>query len=105
MSNPNLEGIRSLILGGICKSLGNLETSLEHFRNAMKVSDRDFEDGHIAPYACYEMSMILLDKPETKDKGVELLKHSKDAYEGYDFENRLQMRIHATEHRLLMETK
>lgn len=105
MSNPNLEGIRSLILGGICKSLGNFEASVEHFQNAMKISDRDYEDGHIAPYACYEMAMILLDRVETKSKGMELLKHSKEGYEGYDFENRLQMRIHATEHRLLNEAK
>lgn len=99
-TSESIQGLKNLIVGGIQRSLGKLELSLNYFRSATTISDKDYDDGHIAPYACYEMATILLENPETKAKGMELFKHSKDGYEGYDFENRLHMRIHATEHRL-----
>lgn len=99
-SSANIQGLKNLILGGIYKSLGKTDVSLNHFRNATTVSEKDYEDGHIAPYACYEMATVLMEDPVTRAQGLELFKHARDGYEGYDFENRLQMRIHATEHRL-----
>nr|XP_039271265.1 tetratricopeptide repeat protein 39C-like [Styela clava] len=100
ITSPSLNGLKNLIVGGLHNSLGNTDAAIECFRTAMKVSDRDYDDGHIAPYACYELASILIEKPGMKQKGLEILRHCKDGYEGYDFENRLQMRIHATEHRL-----
>ncbi|CAK8683340.1 unnamed protein product [Clavelina lepadiformis] len=103
VSNPCLNGMKQLILGALHKCLGHQEKCKEYFRNAIQISERDVEDGHIAPFACYELSILLLASEGTKQKGGELLHHCKDNFSGYDFENRLQMRIHATELRLKEE--
>ena len=42
-----------------------------------QISDRDMEDGHIAPFACYELAMLMLNDPGTYRKGKDLLKHCK----------------------------
>uniref|UniRef100_H2XUS2 Uncharacterized protein n=3 Tax=Ciona intestinalis TaxID=7719 RepID=H2XUS2_CIOIN len=42
----------------------------------------------------------MLESKHSEQKGVQLLKECKENFSGYDFENRLQMRIHSTELRL-----
>lgn len=100
MTIKELAGLKNLVLGGIYKAMGVNDKAMQYFQIAMRISDRDFEDGHIAPYACFEISSLMMEVTHTKVKGYELLKQCKDSFEGYDFENRLHMRIHATEHRI-----
>ncbi|KAI2650442.1 Tetratricopeptide repeat protein 39C [Labeo rohita] len=52
-------------------------------------------NSYVQPYSCYELGCVLLAKPETLSKGRSLLLQAKENYAGYDFENRLHVRIHS----------
>ncbi|XP_078494520.1 tetratricopeptide repeat protein 39C [Ciona intestinalis] len=100
VANPCLKGLKHLILAALYKCLGNTTKAVEYFQSAAQLSESDLEDGHISPFAFYELSIIMLESKHSEQKGVQLLKECKENFSGYDFENRLQMRIHSTELRL-----
>ncbi|KAG7258726.1 hypothetical protein CRUP_029787 [Coryphaenoides rupestris] len=52
-------------------------------------------NSYVQPYACYEVACVLLDSPEAAERGRALMLQAKDEYAGYDFENRLHVRIHS----------
>uniref|UniRef100_A0A3Q3GY36 Tetratricopeptide repeat domain 39C n=1 Tax=Labrus bergylta TaxID=56723 RepID=A0A3Q3GY36_9LABR len=52
-------------------------------------------NSYVQAYAVYELGCILLAKPETVGKGRSLLLQAKEDFTGYDFENRLHVRIHS----------
>ncbi|KAG7169495.1 Tetratricopeptide repeat protein 39C-like 4 [Homarus americanus] len=59
------EGLRHLIMAAILDTLGSADDAVEHFRLS------------------------------TLDEGKKCLEDVRDNYHGYDFENRLNVRIHA----------
>ncbi|XP_036177502.1 tetratricopeptide repeat protein 39C isoform X2 [Myotis myotis] len=88
-------GLKHLLLGAIHKCLGNTEDAAQFFQRAAKDELCRQNNLYIQPYACYELGCLLLDKPETVARGRALLLQAKEDFSGYDFENRLHVRIHA----------
>lgn len=88
-------GLRNLLLGAIHKCLGNSEDAVQYFQQAAKDELCRQNNLYIQPYACYELGCLLLDNPETVPRGKTLLLQAKEEFTGYDFENRLHVRIHA----------
>lgn len=88
-------GLKHLLLGAIHKCLGNTEDAVQFFQRAAKDEVCRQNNLYIQPYACYELGCLLVDKPETVASGRALLLQAKEDFSGYDFENRLHVRIHA----------
>ncbi|XP_054580059.1 tetratricopeptide repeat protein 39C isoform X2 [Eptesicus fuscus] len=88
-------GLKHLLLGAIHKCLGNAEDAAQFFQRAAKDELCRQNNLYVQPYACYELGCLLLDKPETVARGRALLLQAKEDFSGYDFENRLHVRIHA----------
>ncbi|XP_058294542.1 tetratricopeptide repeat protein 39C isoform X3 [Hylobates moloch] len=88
-------GLKYLLLGAIHKCLGNSEDAVQYFQRAVKDELCRQNNLYVQPYACYELGCLLLDKPETVGRGRALLLQAKEDFSGYDFENRLHVRIHA----------
>uniref|UniRef100_A0A4W3GUI2 Tetratricopeptide repeat domain 39C n=1 Tax=Callorhinchus milii TaxID=7868 RepID=A0A4W3GUI2_CALMI len=86
MHEPYSVGLKHLLLGAIHKCLGNTDGSIQFFQLAVKDEFSRQTNAYIQPYACYELGCLLLDNPETS---------SGEDFAGYDFENRLHVRIHA----------
>lgn len=94
MSEPLTIGLKHLLLGAIHKCLGNTDGAVEFFQLAIKDELSRQANSYIQPYACYELGCLLLENPEMLDKGKALLYQAKEEFAGYDFENRLHVRIH-----------
>lgn len=97
--------LRSLVEGGIQKLLGEEEFAMVCFEEAIARHNGMKEDVHVVAFALYELGMILIQKPETVEKGKAYLLKAKDGFKDYDFENRLNVRIHVTLKRLKEEGK
>jgi len=94
VSNPQLNAIKYLVLGGIYKCLKEIETSLLYFQQAAQLALEDISnDSHITPFAYFEISLIYLQS--NSKKGKEHLEETA-TFSGYDLEERLRMRIHST---------
>ncbi|XP_026054175.1 tetratricopeptide repeat protein 39C [Carassius auratus] len=88
-------GLRRLLLGAIQKCLGNIKDAVQSFQLAAQDEYGRLNNSYVQPYSCYELGCVLLAKPETLSKGRSLLLQAKENYTGYDFENRLHVRIHS----------
>ncbi|XP_066482175.1 tetratricopeptide repeat protein 39C [Tiliqua scincoides] len=88
-------GLKNLLLGAIHKCLGNAEDAVQFFQQALKDELCRQNNLYIQPYACYELGCLLLENPQTVPRGKTLLLQAKEEFTGYDFENRLHVRIHA----------
>uniref|UniRef100_A0ACB8FE31 Tetratricopeptide repeat protein 39C n=1 Tax=Sphaerodactylus townsendi TaxID=933632 RepID=A0ACB8FE31_9SAUR len=88
-------GLKNLLLGAIHKCLGNSEDAVQFFQRAVKDELCRQHNLYIQPYACYELGCLLLENPQTVPRGKSLLLQAKEEFTGYDFENRLHVRIHA----------
>ncbi|XP_012870267.1 PREDICTED: tetratricopeptide repeat protein 39C [Dipodomys ordii] len=95
VDDSSVAGLKYLLLGAIHKCLGNSEDALQFFQRAAKDELCRQNNLYVQPYACYELGCLLLDKPETVGRGRTLLLQAKEDFSGYDFENRLHVRIHA----------
>ncbi|XP_050826252.1 tetratricopeptide repeat protein 39C isoform X2 [Serinus canaria] len=95
VDDSSAAGLRNLLLGAIHKCLGNSEDAIQYFQRAAKDELCRQSNLYVQPYACYELGCILLDNPETVPRGKTLLLQAKEEFTGYDFENRLHVRIHA----------
>lgn len=95
VDDSSAAGLRNLLLGAIHKCLGNSEDAIQYFQRAAKDELCRQSNLYVQPYACYELGCILLDNPETVPRGKTLLLQAKEEFSGYDFENRLHVRIHA----------
>lgn len=95
VTDPSFLGLKNLLLGSIHKCLGNSEDAIQFFQLAVKDELDRQKNLYIQPYACYELGCLLLKKPETVGRGKILLFQAKEEFSGYDFENRLHVRIHA----------
>ncbi|KAI4532732.1 hypothetical protein MG293_017140 [Ovis ammon polii] len=95
VDDSSVVGLKYLLLGAIHKCLGNSEDAVQFFHRAVKDELCRQNNLYVQPYACYELGCLLLDKPETVGRGRTLLLQAKEDFSGYDFENRLHVRIHA----------
>ncbi|XP_011524116.1 tetratricopeptide repeat protein 39C isoform X2 [Homo sapiens] len=95
VDDSSVVGLKYLLLGAIHKCLGNSEDAVQYFQRAVKDELCRQNNLYVQPYACYELGCLLLDKPETVGRGRALLLQAKEDFSGYDFENRLHVRIHA----------
>ncbi|KAH0517391.1 Tetratricopeptide repeat protein 39C [Microtus ochrogaster] len=82
VDDSSVIGLKHLLLGAIHKCLGNSEDAVQFFQRAAKDELCRQNHMYVQPYACYELGCLLLGRPE-------------EDFSGYDFENRLHVRIHA----------
>ncbi|KAJ8337030.1 hypothetical protein SKAU_G00382500 [Synaphobranchus kaupii] len=88
-------GLKNLLLGAIHKCLGNTKDAIQCFQQSVRDEVGRLNNSYVQPYACYELGCVLLCKPEAVGRGRALLLQAKEDYAGYDFENRLHVRIHS----------
>uniref|UniRef100_A0A8C1V1S0 Tetratricopeptide repeat domain 39C n=1 Tax=Cyprinus carpio TaxID=7962 RepID=A0A8C1V1S0_CYPCA len=91
---PSL-GLKHLLLGAIQKCLGNIKDAVQSFQLAAQNEYGRLNNSYVQPYSCYELGCVLLAKPEVHHIQNPLILRFKENYTGYDFENRLHVRIHS----------
>uniref|UniRef100_A0A7N6BEY9 Tetratricopeptide repeat domain 39C n=1 Tax=Anabas testudineus TaxID=64144 RepID=A0A7N6BEY9_ANATE len=95
LNDPSCRGLKHLLLGAIHKCHGNMRDAIQSFQLAARDEHGRQINSYVLPYAVYELGCILLAKPETVGKGRSFLLQAKEDFTGYDFENRLHVRIHS----------
>uniref|UniRef100_H2L6X6 Tetratricopeptide repeat domain 39C n=1 Tax=Oryzias latipes TaxID=8090 RepID=H2L6X6_ORYLA len=95
LDEVSCRGLKNLLLGSIHKCHGNMRDAVQSFQLAARDEYGRHINSYVQPYAVYELGCILLAKPETMGKGRSFLLQSKEDFTGYDFENRLHVRIHS----------
>uniref|UniRef100_A0A3P9IZI5 Tetratricopeptide repeat domain 39C n=1 Tax=Oryzias latipes TaxID=8090 RepID=A0A3P9IZI5_ORYLA len=95
LDEVSCRGLKHLLLGSIHKCHGNMRDAVQSFQLAARDEYGRHINSYVQPYAVYELGCILLAKPETTGKGRSFLLQSKEDFTGYDFENRLHVRIHS----------
>uniref|UniRef100_A0A671YU00 Tetratricopeptide repeat domain 39C n=1 Tax=Sparus aurata TaxID=8175 RepID=A0A671YU00_SPAAU len=88
-------GLKNLLLGAINKCLHNTKDAIQYFHLAARDEVGRLSNSYVQPYSCYELGCVLLNSPEASWKGRMLMLQAKEDYAGYDFENRLHVRIHS----------
>ncbi|KAG8003523.1 Tetratricopeptide repeat protein 39C [Nibea albiflora] len=95
LDEASCRGLKHLLLGAVHKCHGNMRDAIQAFQLAARDEYGRHINSYVQPYAVYELGCILLAKPETVGKGRSLLLQAKEDFTGYDFENRLHVRIHS----------
>ncbi|XP_072297641.1 tetratricopeptide repeat protein 39C-like isoform X3 [Eucyclogobius newberryi] len=88
-------GLKYLLLGAINKYLHNIKEAVQFFHLAAQDEVGCLTNSYVQPYSCYELACVLLNSQETAARGRMLMLQTKEDYAGYDFENRLHVRIHS----------
>uniref|UniRef100_A0A665UK10 Tetratricopeptide repeat protein 39C-like n=1 Tax=Echeneis naucrates TaxID=173247 RepID=A0A665UK10_ECHNA len=87
-------GLKNLLLGAINGCLHNTKDAIQYFQLAMRDEVGRLTNSYVQPYSCYELGCVLLNTAEART-GRMLMLQAKEDYAGYDFENRLHVRIHS----------
>ncbi|KAK2835975.1 hypothetical protein Q5P01_016459 [Channa striata] len=95
LDEASCRGLKHLLLGAIHKCHGNMRDAIQSFQLAARDEYGRQINSYVQPYAVYELGCLLLAKAETVGKGRSLLLQAKEDFTGYDFENRLHVRIHS----------
>ncbi|XP_030606866.1 tetratricopeptide repeat protein 39C-like isoform X3 [Archocentrus centrarchus] len=95
IDDASCEGLKNLLLGAISKCLNNTKDAIQYFHLAARDEVGRLSNSYVQPYSCYELACVLLNSPESAGKGRMLMLQAKEDYAGYDFENRLHVRIHS----------
>ncbi|XP_052336414.1 tetratricopeptide repeat protein 39C isoform X2 [Oncorhynchus keta] len=95
VDDASCRGLKNLLLGSIHKCHGNNKDAIQSFQLAARDEFGRQTNSYVQPYSCYELGCVLLAQPETVGKGRAFLLQAKEDYAGYDFENRLHVRIHS----------
>uniref|UniRef100_A0AAY4AZ46 Tetratricopeptide repeat domain 39C n=1 Tax=Denticeps clupeoides TaxID=299321 RepID=A0AAY4AZ46_9TELE len=95
MDDAPFAGLKNLLLGAIHKCLGSTNSAVQCFHLAARNEEGLQSNSYVQPYSCYELGCVLLENPEVSGCGRTLLLQAKEDYAGYDFENRLHVRIHS----------
>ncbi|CAL1593228.1 unnamed protein product [Knipowitschia caucasica] len=95
VEDSSCRGLKHLLLGSIHKCHGNIRDAVQSFQMAARDEYGRQINSYIQPYSVYELGCLLLGKAETVGKGRSFLLQAKDDFTGYDFENRLHVRIHS----------
>ncbi|XP_065341993.1 tetratricopeptide repeat protein 39C-like isoform X1 [Cloeon dipterum] len=102
---PPMQGLQYLIMGATYGCLGQAAEAISNFRACLesrsemsRISADGVEglgDHHIAAFASYELAVLLCMDSETQQEGIDLLLEVQNNYRNYDFENRLNVRVHS----------
>ncbi|KAF7654201.1 hypothetical protein LDENG_00072830 [Lucifuga dentata] len=95
IDDASCAGLKYLLLGAINKCLHNTKDAIQHFHLAVRDEVGRLSNSYVQPYSCYELGCVLLNTPESAEKGRMLMLQAKEDFAGYDFENRLHVRIHS----------
>uniref|UniRef100_UPI00358F038E tetratricopeptide repeat protein 39C isoform X2 n=1 Tax=Myxine glutinosa TaxID=7769 RepID=UPI00358F038E len=95
VNEVTITGVKWLLLGTIHRVLGHRDDALQLFQKAMFDDPSHQHNTYVQPFACYELGCLLSEHSETMGQGKTLLLQAKDGFTEYDFENRLQVRLHA----------
>ncbi|KAL1116206.1 hypothetical protein AAG570_005701 [Ranatra chinensis] len=90
-------GLRNLIKGVCWRLIGDMEAAVRCLQESLAqraLLSPNARDSHVSAFAHYELGTIFLAQPERVEEGKRLLYHAQSAYKDYDFENRLNIRIH-----------
>uniref|UniRef100_A0A673CU41 Tetratricopeptide repeat protein 39C-like n=1 Tax=Sphaeramia orbicularis TaxID=375764 RepID=A0A673CU41_9TELE len=97
-------GLKNLLLGAINRCLHNTKDAIQYFQLAARDEVGRLSNSYVQPYSCYELACVLLNNQEVKNKTLTeydlsystfCLLHFQEDFAGYDFENRLHVRIHS----------
>ncbi|XP_047446622.1 tetratricopeptide repeat protein 39C-like [Mugil cephalus] len=95
INDASSTGLKNLLLGAINKCLLNTKDAIQYFQLAARDEVGRLTSSYVQPYSCYELGCVLLNSPESAARGRMLMLQAKEDYAGYDFENRLHVRIHS----------
>lgn len=95
VDDTSCRGLKHLLLGSVHKCHGNIRDAVQCYQLAARDEYGRHINSYVQPYAVYELGCVLLGKAETVGKGRSFLLQAKEDFTGYDFENRLHMRIHS----------
>lgn len=95
IDDASCAGLKNLLLGAINRCLHNTKDAIQYFHLAARDEVGRLSNSYVQPYSCYELGCVLLNTPESAGKGRMLMLQAKEDYAGYDFENRLHVRIHS----------
>ncbi|XP_026230234.1 tetratricopeptide repeat protein 39C-like [Anabas testudineus] len=95
IDDASCAGLKNLLLGAINKCLHNTKDAIQYFQLAVRDEVGRLTNSYVQPYSCYELGCVLLNTPESASRGRMLMLQAKEDYAGYDFENRLHVRIHS----------
>ncbi|KAK5919584.1 hypothetical protein CgunFtcFv8_023460 [Champsocephalus gunnari] len=95
IDDASCEGLKNLLLGSINRCLHNTNDAIQFFQLAARDEVGHLSNSYVQPYSCYELACVLLNTPESAGKGRMLMLQAKEDFAGYDFENRLHVRIHS----------
>ncbi|XP_037314615.2 tetratricopeptide repeat protein 39C-like [Pungitius pungitius] len=95
IDDASCAGLKNLLLGAINGCLNDTNNAVQFFHLAARDEVGHLSNSYVQPYSCYELGCVLLTSPESAERGRMLLIQAKEDYGGYDFENRLHVRIHS----------
>ncbi|KAK4874861.1 hypothetical protein RN001_014221 [Aquatica leii] len=91
-----MTGVAFLIKGNCYSIMSKYKDAVHCFRKCLELRkhlSHTAEDVHISAFAAFELGQLLIKNDETKAEGKALLLQS-NSYKGYDFEQRLNLRVH-----------
>lgn len=96
-SDEPMVGLADLIEGAAHSYLGDKDESIECYRNCLKHRNpsNDAYDQHVSAFALYELGSALCSTNKIEEGKTTLLR-IQNQYRDYDFESRLNVRIHTT---------
>ncbi|EDV20346.1 uncharacterized protein TRIADDRAFT_38365 [Trichoplax adhaerens] len=95
-----ISSLQVFMLGILHLQLRDIQLAEQYLKEAVRTSKKSRQDNYIAPYATYELGLLLTEHAQGVSQGKSLLNQAKDNYSGYDLENRLHFRIHSALSRL-----
>ncbi|CAK9815934.1 Tetratricopeptide repeat protein 39C [Anthophora plagiata] len=96
-SNEPMVGLSDLIEGAAYSYLGDTQASIECYRNCLRRRNpsNDMHDHHVSAFALYDLGTALC-TINNIDEGRMILSRAQNQYKDYDFESRLNVRIHTS---------
>nr|XP_012145323.1 PREDICTED: tetratricopeptide repeat protein 39C-like isoform X2 [Megachile rotundata] len=96
-SDEPMVGLADLIEGAAYSYLGDTQASIESYRNCIKRRNpsNDANDQHVSAFALYELGTALC-IINNVEEGKMVLSKAQNQYRDYDFEGRLNVRIHTS---------
>lgn len=98
LNEPSL-GLGRLILGASLVCVKRYEEAIDAYRTCIAMREGELlqQDVHISAFAHYELAMLLLrqQQSEAKTEAKQLLLHVQQNYRSFDFDNRINVRIHS----------
>ncbi|PBC25545.1 Tetratricopeptide repeat9C [Apis cerana cerana] len=91
-----MTGLANLIEGAAYSYLGDIQASIESYKNCLKRRNslNDACDQHVSAFALYELGTALC--INNTEEGKMFLLKAQNQYRDYDFESRLNVRIHTS---------